>query len=168
MRHGGTISHREHSRRSARTRPSDDNRLDSQTHSSGSRAHSPGGTDKLPHWKDSLPVVLHFARVLMSALGSFGRVGYGDGQGAIRRRVFVQALDDRLGDQNIPSSVETGIWFWLPTAPHYTPLQRSSAPFSLWGWPPGSAQGPHGPTQAPKLLTKAFPSGFVRHPSVPS
>src|ERR1022692_892470 len=42
------------------------------------------------------------------------------------------------------------------------PTRESRALFSLWGWPPGSAQGPHGPTQVPKLLTEDFPSGFVR------
>jgi|ERR1017187_3046048 hypothetical protein len=47
------------------------------------------------------------------------------------------------------------------------PTRESRALFSLWGWPPVSAQGPHGPTQVPKLMTTAFPSGLVRHPSVP-
>src|ERR1039457_2086877 len=45
--------------------------------------------------------------------------------------------------------------------------RESSALFFLWLYPGLGTRVPSAPTRIPQLLTTAFLSGFVRHPSVP-
>src|ERR1019366_374110 len=46
------------------------------------------------------------------------------------------------------------------------PARESRALFFLWLGPGLGTRVPSAPTRVPKLLTTAFPSGFVRHPSL--
>ena len=57
--------------------------------------------------------------------------------------------------------------FQLPTAPHYTPLEGFQRAIFLWLGPGARDRALSTPSRVPKLLTAAFPSAFVRHPSVP-
>src|ERR1017187_289454 len=62
------------------------------------------------------------------------------------------------------TSVLAGISVLAPDSPTlYVRLGIQRTIFFLGLALGGSAQGPHGPTQVPHLLTVAFPSAFVRH-----
>ena len=57
--------------------------------------------------------------------------------------------------------------FWLPTVPYYTFLNGLQRSIFLWLGPGARHRGLSAPIRVPKLLTAAFRSGLIRHPSVP-
>src|ERR1017187_10338401 len=62
----------------------------------------------------------------------------------------------------------TGISFLAPNSPTlYAPLGTPAPKISSFGRAQGSGQSPDYANASPQLLVAAFPSGFVRHPSVP-
>jgi hypothetical protein len=58
--------------------------------------------------------------------------------------------------------------FWLRTVRSYIPFRGFPHIIIFLGRPRTRDTAPSGPMRVPQLLTTAFPSGLVRHPSVPS
>src|ERR1039458_10117815 len=122
------------------------------------------------------PSRLEFSEALLGVHATFDgsmilfqnvvQVLHGSVSTAVAQRPFLLTVRDRGAINRCQVGVDRNFRFGSQQPHTIHPFRESSAPFSLWGWPPGSAQGPHGPTQVPKLLTTAFPSGFVRHSSL--